>query len=185
MIDVSYGRITDGNDQWVLFAEATPASSNDGQARFLNAGIIFSLQDGMYFGTPELRMETDEVGANIHYTLNGKDPSEDDPIYQGPISNTTSTVVSARAFKPAFAGQKTTRGTYLIDESSDVFHLNLQIDPKYLWDDETGMYVAGSNGVTGFCSEEPRNWNQDWEYPGQVTLFEPDGRMAFKVNAVH
>ncbi len=182
-IDVSYGRITDGSDQWVFFAEATPASSNDGQARFLNADITFSLQDGMYFGSQQLTMETDETAANIHYTLNGKNPSEDDPIYQGPITIASSTVVSARAFKPGFAGQKTTRGTYLIDESSDVFHLNLQIDPKYLWDDETGMYVTGENGVTGFCSEQPRNWNQDWEYPGQVTLFEPDGRMAFKVNA--
>ena len=182
-IDVSYGRITDGSDQWVFFAEATPASSNDGQARFLNANITFSLEDGMYFGTQELEMETDEAGANIHYTLTGKDPSEEDPIYQGPITITSSTVVSARAFKPGFAGQKTTRGTYLIDESSDVFHLHLQIDPKYLWDDETGMYVTGENGITGFCSEEPRNWNQDWEYPGQITLFEPDGRKAFKVNA--
>lgn len=182
-IDVSFGRITDGSDQWVFFAEATPAASNDGQARFLNADITFSLQDGMYFGTQQLMMETDEAAANIHYTLDGRDPSEDDPIYQDPIPIASSTVVSARAFKPGFAGQKTTRGTYLIDESSDVFHLNLQIDPKYLWDNEIGMYVTGENGVTGFCSEEPRNWNQDWEYPGQVTLFEPDGRMAFKVNA--
>ena len=182
-IDVSYGRLTDGGEPWVFFAESTPSTSNNGQARFLNADIVFSLADGMYFGTQQLSMETSESGANIHYTLDGKTPSEDDPIYQGPISIQTSKVVNARAFKPGFAGQKTTTGVFLINESSDVHHLNIQLDPKYLWDSQTGMYVSGSNGVTGFCSDQPRNWNQDWEYPGQVTLFEPDGRLAFKVNA--
>ena len=182
-IDISYGRLTDGGSEWGYFVDYSPAMSNNGAAQFLDVEVGFSLDDGIYLGQQTLSLSVPDAAASIHYTLDGKTPSIDDPLYDNPILLTTSTVVSARAFKPGFVGKQTTTGVYLIDESNDLFQLNIQLDPKYLWDEETGMYVKGTNGITGFCSEEPRNWNQDWEYPGQVTLFEADGRKAFKVNA--
>lgn len=182
-IDVSYGRLTDAGAEWGYFVGYSPGDSNNGTAQFLDVAVSFSMEDGLYIGQQSLVLSVPDEQVTIHYTLDGKPPTNDDFLYEGPISLTTSTVVTARAFKPGFVGKQTSTGVYLIDESNDMFQLNIQLDPKYLWDEETGMYVSGTNGVTGFCSEAPRNWNQDWEYPGQVTLFEADGRRAFKVNA--
>ena len=56
-------------------------------------------------------------------------------------------------------------------------------DPENFFSDTSGIYVIGTNGITGHCSTAPRNWNQDWERPVNLEFFERDRSTGFKVAA--
>ena len=56
-------------------------------------------------------------------------------------------------------------------------------DPANFFSDTSGIYVAGTNGIIGYCSTTPKNWNQDWERPVHIDFFENDKSLAFEVNA--
>jgi len=53
----------------------------------------------------------------------------------------------------------------------------IEIDTKYLWSPDSGLFVIGTNGVLGVegCTGSfPANYNQKWEYPALVRYF-PEG----------
>ncbi len=53
-----------------------------------------------FFGdTVMVRMKTSESGLEIHYTLDGSDPGEEDPMFKGPVPVTNTCMIRARAFK--------------------------------------------------------------------------------------
>jgi hypothetical protein len=55
-----------------------------------------------FFGdTVMVRMKTSESGLEIHYTLDGTDPGEEDPVFKSPIPVTSTCMIRARAFKGA------------------------------------------------------------------------------------
>jgi hypothetical protein len=63
--------------------------------------------------------------------------------------------------------------------------IEIEIDEKYLWSPDSGLYVIGNNGVVGIegCTGSfPANYNQKWEFPALVR-FIPEGEElpAFEV----
>ena len=47
--------------------------------------------------------------------------------------------------------------------------VEIDIDEKYLWSPDSGLYVIGNNGVsTGCASSFPANYNMKWEFPAVV-----------------
>jgi hypothetical protein len=53
------------------------------------------------------------------------------------------------------------------------------MDPIDLYSDTAGIYVTGTNGITGYCSGEiAHNWNQDWERPAHLKVFINGGLVA-------
>ncbi|MEM6806405.1 MAG: chitobiase/beta-hexosaminidase C-terminal domain-containing protein, partial [Bacteroidota bacterium] len=182
-LNVSYGRQMDGADTWIKFSEYSPGESNDGNGRFLDANISFSQEGGIFPSTQSISMQSSDPDAQIYYTLDGQEPDTDDLLYSSPVSISQTSLLRARAFKTGFAGGEVKSETYFINERHQLPILNIQTEPEHLYDDESGIYVAGTNGITGFCVNEPRNWNQDWERPIHLSLFETDGTEAFSVNA--
>ena len=181
--NVSYGRQTDGATSWVHFGEYSPNASNNDNSLHLNATIEFSIPSGFYQNGTQLTITCDDPDAQIRYTSDGSMPSETTLLYTGPISLNQTTLIKAAAFKAGFASSTQKDGFYHINNSHEIPVINLSIDPKYLWDNQKGMYVIGTNGLTGNCAEDPVNWNQDWERPALVRYFEPDGTPAFELDA--
>lgn len=83
---------------------ATPTFDPDGSATYTQAqNVAISCATG---------------GATIHYTTNGDDPTESDPIYSSPVSITTSkTVLKAKAFKGGMTASDVASATYTIKPS--------------------------------------------------------------------
>jgi len=50
---------------------------------------------------------------------------------------------------------------------------------EYLWDDEVGIYVVGTNGAYSDCSDDPANYFQDWERPINIEYYDPEGNLGF------
>lgn len=181
--NVSYGRLEDGLEEWVFFGEISPGFSNNGQGRYLDAEVKFSKPGGFYPGILSLQLSVDEPGATIFYTLDGSSPTLASSEYTQAIVLSSHAIVRARAFKPGFAGSKISTENYFINSLHTLPVVCVQTEPGNLWDNQNGIYVSGSNGITGYCSDQPRNWNQNWERPANITFFEPDGTKGFQVNA--
>ena len=182
--NVSYGRETDGSSSWVTFGAHTPNSSNNGSGLYFDATVDFSIPSGFYSNGTTLSLSCSDIEAEIRYTLNGSPPNSNSPLYNNLIPLLRTTQVTAAAFKPGYVTNNSASEFYLIDGDHELPVVQISVDPKHLWDDEEGIYVSGSKGITGNCSNDtPRNWNQDWRRPVHIQYFEPDGDLAFDATA--
>jgi hypothetical protein len=82
--DVSYGRLPDGADYWVEFAEATPAAPNDQGLQAL-AAPEFSQAPGIFAEPVTLTLSAVDPEAVITYTLDGSEPTLASTVYDEPL----------------------------------------------------------------------------------------------------
>ncbi len=100
------------------------------------------------------------AGGDIRYTLDGSDPDETSPLYKNPFKISSSTIVSARAFKKGFASSFVARGHYSFDyvkNASFVHKPNTPYNYRYqsaLYDGETGDVNNLSSGWVGFSASD-------------------------------
>ncbi len=180
--DVSFGRQLDGDAAWSWFLDPTPGSSNNSSTPF--AGLTyyepsFSLRGGFYTSSQTIELST--LGGIIHYTLDGRTPSESDPVYTEPLNLNESTFLRARVFVEGFIPGPTITHSYFFEESLQERGLpvvSLVTDPDYFWDPDIGIYV--------------QDFKPDWEHPVNIEFFENDGnnravfneRAGVKVNGL-
>ncbi len=181
--NVSYGRSSDADSNWVFFGEYSPNASNNDNGLYLNADLDFSIDGGFYPIGTTLSMSTIDPTVDIRYTTDGSVPTSSSTLYNNPIALNQTAIIKAGAFKPGFISNVQKEEFYLINGDHDLPIVQVTIDPKYLWSDDEGMYITGQNGSDGYCSEIPRNWNRDWERPVSVHYFEEDGTKAFDIEA--
>ena len=85
--NVSYGRKTDGSILFNFFSQPTPDASNNTSTPL--SGILeipnFSLPAGFYPDTISLYLDHSVAGVDIHYTLDGSEPSINSPVYTAPL----------------------------------------------------------------------------------------------------
>ena len=75
---------------------------------------VFSPPPGDYTGPIGISCATD--GAEIHYTLDGAEPTETSPLYSEPISLTATTTIAAKAFADGLAPSETAFAHYVYRE---------------------------------------------------------------------
>lgn len=180
--NTSYGRKTDGQNEWTLFTEVSPKTSNNGKGEYTTAKVQFSQESGIYEEVITLEIAVDDPSYDIYYTVDGSIPTNQSILYQTPIALNQAQQISARAIKNDFMGGIET-AFYVVNDPSEIAILNVQSNPDNFWDDEMGIYVKGTNGALDYCDNVLNNWNQDWERPCQLTFYEPDGTSGFQVNA--
>ena len=74
------------------------------------------------------------------------------------------TILKARIFKEGYNPGLVETQLYLIDVTHDLPIVSISTNPQNLWDDYTGIYVAGKNGESGNCRSDSLNWNRDWAW---------------------
>jgi hypothetical protein len=165
--NISMGRKTDGGLDWVYFTIPTPGNPND---TISYSGIVrsdpgFSITGGVYHNPLALELKT-IFGGDVHYTLDGSEPTENSPVAGEPISITQNTVVRARIHKAGQVLGPVNTNTYLIDPENIITKLPIvcvSSDPVNLWDPVKGIYVVHSTKPL-------------WEIPVNIELYENDGR---------
>lgn len=182
--DISTGRFPETENNFYQFRPATPGTSN------LESGIYnrapkpeFSIQGGFYPSQVVVTLTSSLSGSVIRYTLNGTNPDSNSPVYSAPLTVDSTTVVKASVFKSGLLPSKPEIHTFLINENTQLPVFSISTDPANFFSDTSGIYVIGTNGIVGYCSSQPRNWNQDWERPVTIEFFEQDKTLAFKVDA--
>lgn len=107
----------------------------------------FSPSAGSYTSTQNVTISTETVGATIHYTTDGTDPTSSSPTYTSPISVSTTQTIKAIAVKDGANDSSVGSARYVLFD-----HAGTDIDPYAVADarqaiDEnvgtTGVYVKG------------------------------------------
>ncbi|MEW6266514.1 MAG: chitobiase/beta-hexosaminidase C-terminal domain-containing protein, partial [Thermodesulfobacteriota bacterium] len=75
---------------------------------------IFSPEPGQYSSPIILNLSCPTRGALIHYTVDGREPTEDSPVYNRPLKATKSVSVKAKAFKPGWKPSDIAAATFTI-----------------------------------------------------------------------
>ncbi len=180
LVDVAYGRTSDGAGDWAYFDAPTPGAANSGglpgTARV--ARPTFSPPGGVYAAGQSVTISADP-GAVIRYTTDGSKPTVNSPLYNGPIAVNQPRAIRARAFLPGQLSSTAATATYLIGVDKELAVVSLVTDPAHLFDNMIGIYVVGKNGAKGRCGPKA-NWNQPWERPVSMELYEPNGTLAFQ-----
>jgi hypothetical protein len=182
--DISMGRYPDGGGEWFQFFPASPGRANSGSAIYnrLSAPVV-ATPGGFYKQPVFVSASIEAPQASIHFTMNGKIPTLNDSIYKSPVKIDSTAVIRFRAFKTGYLPGETVTNTYFINEENVLPVFSLVTDPDNLFSDTSGIYVAGTRGITGNCSTTPKNWNQDWERPVNIQLFEIDRSKGFHFDA--
>jgi len=172
--NTSYGKTE--SQSHAYFSVPTPEAVNQFSSGYLlAAGIQFDPPPGMYASAQNVALSWSGAGATIRYTLDGSEPDESSDTYFDPIHVNSNTVIRTKIWAPEHDPGWIETGTYLIGQSFNLPVFSLVTDPSNLWDDFSGIYIEGLNGITGYCSDQPRNYNQDWERPVSMEYFDLSG----------
>lgn len=144
----------------------------------------FSVPGGFYQEALEVSLACVE-GASIHYTLDGTEPTAMSALYAQPIpleladadaGAPQATVLRAIAVGPGGASSGISTQTYLLHPEGQALYsfpvLALTVSPKYLYDEEYGIYTEAYQEESG----------DKWERPAHLEFYETDGSQALSQN---
>ena len=143
MTNVSYGRDSQNNDNWIYFINPTIGYENNSG---LN-GILkppFILPDGGYYSQPiSVFLTNTNSTGEIYYTLNSELPNENDLQYENQILLDNSYVINARSFKNNFIPSHSNSQLYIMNmnEPYSLPIFTILTDPNNLWSDSLGIYT--------------------------------------------
>ena len=69
---------------------------------------------GSFPSAMEVTLTATEPGSDIHYTLDGSEPSRNDPLYTAPVRLKETSIVRARAYKNGFLHSITAQGVFIL-----------------------------------------------------------------------
>ena len=181
--DVSWGRQPDGGADWFFFAEPTPGNANvtTGYSGVLDPPYVS--EAGSPFSSPTtITISTDAPGAEIYYTMDGSYPNGSSTVYTGPLYVDDNTILRTVATKQGWLNSRPSTHSYLFDYTGELPVVSLSTNPEHFWDNDSGIYVMGPNASPVFPHFDANFW-QDWERPIHIEMFEPDGWLAFSIDA--
>ena len=169
--NIAYGRKTDGGDEWGYQAVPTPGKPNCGslckdilgEPVFSHTGKISSETFDLTLSLPPDAPE----GTRIRYTLNGKEPTEDSPLYSSPIHMSVTRTVRARLFCDGYLSPRSTTHSYIRHPRELTLPVvSMVTDRDYFYGDKLGIYVKGN-----YTNHTP-NYEYDWRRPVNIEYFE-------------
>lgn len=172
--DVSYGRVTEKEDNWGYQATATPGTGNCGKVvtdvlpepEFSTTGGICTTPLTLVLSLPE----DAPSGAKLHYTLDGSVPTAASPVYNKGINISDNTVVRASIFADGYMTPLPTTHSYIFHPREITLPIvSMTGNPEYFYDDKIGILADGT------YSEGKENFRYDWRRPINIEFFEIDG----------
>jgi Chitobiase/beta-hexosaminidase C-terminal domain len=85
------------------------------QALFQLAPPILKYKSGFFSGSTSFEVVFNQPGAEVRYTLNGKEPTDKDPVYSTAVPVTKRTTVRAKAFGKDFLPSETVTASFIKD----------------------------------------------------------------------
>lgn len=146
LADVPYrgscGRMPAQNGRF-YFATPTPGKENQDGRRMISAKPVSSMASGVYESAEPLKIALSAEGA-VHYTLDGNTPTQESPVYDGPLSVSETTVLRAAAFESGKLMSDVVTLNYIVNEGHSLPVVAVTTDAKYLYDKKLGI-LAGVN----------------------------------------
>lgn len=159
----SYGRQS-GENGYFYFKQSTRGTENGTGYRSVAAQPTVDTAAGVYDGAESLTLTI--TGENVHYTLDGSTPTENDAAYTAPITITETTIVRAASFPADELPGKAVTWSYFLRENSTLPIVSLVTDPDNL------------TGPQGIYSNHEQAWSEKWEREATVAMYEDGGEFS-------
>lgn len=183
--DEAYGRLPYSPHEWKIFTQSTPNAENPSQgfdARLPNP--VLSNPGGLYADDVDVAITDSSIAEHVYFTVDGSVPTIRSLAYgKAPRSVQRTLSMRLRTIQPGKIPSDVVTHTYIIGEEHFLPVVSVSTSPEHLWSPDSGIYVVGVNGIPGFCRNDPVNWNQDWEIPIHIELYEKDGSLGFSSQA--
>jgi hypothetical protein len=83
------------------------------QQQFQLATPLLKYRSMFFADTTSFTINFNQPGATVHYTLNGEEPTEKDPLYKKWVTITKRTIVKAKAFSNYFSASETVTAEFI------------------------------------------------------------------------
>ncbi|MBN2166826.1 MAG: CotH kinase family protein [Marinilabiliaceae bacterium] len=182
--DVSYGRYPDGNQIKGFFQMPSPGETNNNNPivkSLVFDSVKFSHIGGCYPNGFYLELLASDSLDRIFFTTNGDEPTEMDILYTNPINISADTIIKARIFRDEALPGAIVSNTYILSRKHKFPITCLSTDTENLWDEQTGIYVAGLNAEEDMPHYGANYW-EDWEKPAHFEMFDTLGEKVIDQN---
>jgi hypothetical protein len=136
------------------------------------AGVIITPEGGFYGSDFTINILPEFRNDPIHYTFDGSEPDEEDPLFIVPLLISPSdfpAVLRARTINENRWPGPISTVTYLDEPSFAYTTLSIVADPDDLWDEEQGILIE-------------ENLDADLERPVHLEFWESDGTLGFGID---
>ena len=171
--NIAYGRLTEGSDEWGYQNIPTPHKNNCGVlCNDILGDPIFSIPGRVYESSQELRLELSlpkdaPEGSEIHYTLDGSEPTISSIKYKDAITINSNTVVRAKIYCEGYLSPRSLTHSYLFHGREVTLPvISIVSDNNYFYDDLKGILVDGT------YNSGKQNYKYDWRRPINIEYFE-------------
>jgi hypothetical protein len=125
-------RSVNGGNTWMICTAPTPRASNNGSPQFTGFAARPDMNQtaGFYDNSVTVAISSTETNAVIRYTIDGREPKSNSPIYTSPIQITETTVLKARTFSndPQKLPSFIQFNTYFINEDFSLVTISIAAD---------------------------------------------------------
>ncbi len=179
---VAYARTTDGGDDWQLTADPTPGATNT-TSKFASDPIDapqVSQPDQLFENSFVVRVDIPE-GCTLRYTTDGSLPTLTNgfTISTGLFNVRNTTCYRFRLFAEGRLPSPVVTRSYIKKDRDYTGHIvSVVADPDFLYGNEHGVMVRGTNGKPGHGQSGKCNWNMDWDRPVNFAYMLPGGVSA-------
>ena len=181
--DISRGKRVGAGQELYYFQAPSPRMQNHGPSFLeISESPEFLQLGGIFNGSVTIPIESSGIDAEIYYTRDGSTPTKNSFRYSAPLVAQQSVVIRARVFEHDKLPSTVITNSYMFYENNDLPIISLSTDPDNFFSEDYGIYVMGRD--PGLPPNYPHaNFWQDWERPVHVEMYEPDGTLAFSVEA--
>ncbi|MBN1475806.1 CotH kinase family protein [Candidatus Sumerlaeota bacterium] len=164
-VDTSLARLTEGVGEFVTTWRPTPGIPNTA----LVPGPAPSLSPGSGVHPEPVTVEiVAPPGAEVHFTWDGRVPTETDPLAVEPLVVCESTPLRCRAFYPAQGPSEVVSASCLISPETELPVLDLIVSPGDLGGEPWGIL------------RHPERRGRGWERLAEAVLFPSNGSPALQ-----
>lgn len=176
----SVGR-TDGRKGFFYFNSPTyNAENTEVPHRYMATKPTFVQLPGNYENVQNVEVTIDTHGQNVHYTLDGSEPTMGSPVYTKPLNITRTTIVKAFAEGDNALRSATTTAGYFLNAHHTLAIVHITINPADLYDPVRGLMVPGPGGNNPDNKHGANCWAKNSERRAHVSFF--DGKEGFETD---
>ena len=182
----SWARTNLTGNEWNYNGDPTPEAANNAAAFAdfrLNAPEVDT--DSRLFTSPFSIKVRIPAGATLRYTTDGTTPTlhNGDESKDGNFRISETTSLRLRLFQDGYLPSQVITRSYIYQDNDYYLPvIAITTDPDNLYNDTIGVYVDGTNGISG-RNHGKSNINMDWERPVNFEYITADGQMVINQEA--
>ena len=123
----SYGRL-DGRGGFFFFESPTPGEENGQGIRRVAEAPVALTEDGVFNDVDSVSVELSADGE-IHYSTDGSSPTRDSPLYTGPLTIASTSVLRAVNFEEGCLASEALNLSFIINENHTLPVVSVMGDP--------------------------------------------------------